>query len=76
MPVYAYRCKECGKEQQHVLKINDRDLPLEKKCECGGSLYRCCGNSGGFRLSPNGSCTWGEGGYSSFYGDAEKFRRK
>ena len=34
MPTYTYKCEECGKVQDHVQTVAEREEPVE--CECGG----------------------------------------
>ena len=38
MPVYLYRCKTCGKEQETRQRFNDE--PLSICAYCGKDIYR------------------------------------
>jgi putative FmdB family regulatory protein len=38
MPVYAYKCKQCGEEQTDVRAVKARNRPA--KCRCGGRAIR------------------------------------
>ena len=38
MPLYEYKCKECGLFVEKIQKVNDR--PLEKCSRCGGVLEK------------------------------------
>jgi len=36
MPIYAYKCENCGRESEEFRKIKERDET--SLCDCGGSL--------------------------------------
>jgi putative FmdB family regulatory protein len=38
MPMYRYRCTECGAHEEHLQKISDS--PLEDCSSCGGRLAK------------------------------------
>ena len=38
MPIYTYTCKKCGKEQEHLVRYDDRAEP--QPCACGGKQHR------------------------------------
>ena len=51
MPIYTYRCRQCGIIEEHVVSYQDRDKPMQHegpngwdppayKERCGGSLER------------------------------------
>lgn len=44
MPIYKYRCENCGKVVEVFQKINDD--PLETCEACGGELKKLIGNIG------------------------------
>jgi putative FmdB family regulatory protein len=77
MPLYLYRCSNCGEDYDVLCKIDDRDQMQGRLCpECNrGKLERVAGNNGGFRLKPGG-VGWSEEGYSTHYGDAENFKAR
>lgn len=41
MPMYTYKCRKCGDENEQVLPMDAREKPCEFPCsQCGGfSLY-------------------------------------
>jgi putative FmdB family regulatory protein len=59
MPIYAYRCKKCGSEEEHIQRMSD---PPVTKCEaCGGKLERLV-SPAAFHLKGGG---WYRDGYAS-----------
>ena len=59
MPIYAYRCKKCGSEEEHIQRMSD---PPVTKCEaCGGKLERLVSRAA-FHLKGGG---WYRDGYAS-----------
>ena len=59
MPIYAYRCKKCGAEEEHIQRMSD---PPIAKCEsCGGPLARLV-SAAAFHLKGGG---WYRDGYAS-----------
>jgi putative FmdB family regulatory protein len=59
MPIYAYRCKKCGSEEEHIQRMSD---PPVTKCEaCGGRLDRLL-SPAAFHLKGGG---WYRDGYAS-----------
>jgi putative FmdB family regulatory protein len=59
MPIYAYRCKKCGSEEEHIQRMSD---PPMVKCEaCGGRLVRLV-SPAAFHLKGGG---WYRDGYAS-----------
>ena len=59
MPIYAYRCKKCGTEEEHIQRMSD---PPATKCEtCGGKLERTV-TAAAFHLKGGG---WYKDGYAS-----------
>lgn len=75
MPTYEYYCENCGRTEEHVLLVEQRDCYLETPCvSCGTPLRRSCGNKGGFRLGTNGSVGWSSDGYATTWGDSHKFK--
>ena len=41
MPTYTYECESCSNSFEKLIKIDDRDMPLEIPCEiCKGKIYR------------------------------------
>ena len=52
MPIYAYRCAECGFQKDHLQKVSD---PLLTECpECGKSSYKKMLTAAGFQLKGTG----------------------
>jgi putative FmdB family regulatory protein len=40
MPVYGYRCKDCGKEAALYFELGEAPLEVDSQCECGKPLKR------------------------------------
>ena len=52
MPIYAYRCAECGFQKDHLQKVSD---PLLTECpECGKASYKKMLTAAGFQLKGTG----------------------
>lgn len=52
MPIYAYRCAECGFQKDHLQKVSD---PLLTQCpECGKPSYKKMLTAAGFQLKGTG----------------------
>lgn len=52
MPIYAYRCAECGFQNDHLKKVSD---PLLTECpECGKASYKKMLTAAGFQLKGTG----------------------
>ena len=52
MPIYAYRCTECGFQKDHLMKVSD---PLLTECpECGKASYTKMLTAAGFQLKGTG----------------------
>ena len=52
MPIYEYRCSECGHQQEHLQKVSD---PLLTTCpQCGRESYRKQLTAAGFQLKGSG----------------------
>lgn len=59
MPIYAYRCKKCGSEEEHIQRMSD---PPVTKCQaCSGKLERLV-SAAAFHLKGGG---WYRDGYAS-----------
>ncbi|MEM6293817.1 MAG: FmdB family zinc ribbon protein [Myxococcota bacterium] len=59
MPLYAYRCENCGHEEEHIQRFSDDPIT---KCEaCGGKTKRQI-TGGAFHLKGGG---WYADGYAS-----------
>ena len=52
MPIYEYRCSECGHEMEKLQKIGD--LPLTECPDCGQSALVKLVSAAGFRLKGGG----------------------
>ena len=52
MPIYAYRCTECGFQKDHLMKVS---APLLTECpECGKAGYTKMLTAAGFQLKGTG----------------------
>ena len=52
MPIYEYRCKECGEELERLQRLNDE--PLRDCPSCGKPALRRLMSAAGFRLKGSG----------------------
>ena len=52
MPIYEYRCRECGHQDEHLQKVSDR--PLSKCPACGKKTYKKLLSAAGFQLKGSG----------------------
>jgi putative FmdB family regulatory protein len=66
MPIYEYRCKDCGKEFEVIQQFGDGQL---RKCrECSGKLEKLISRTA-FRLKGGG---WYDDGYGGGSGGGAK----
>ena len=75
MPIYEYKCEECGHEFEKMLHFSERDIPLNTPCilrifdrnqepqcyDCGGKIHLKISMSS-FHLKGGG---WYNDGYGS-----------
>jgi putative FmdB family regulatory protein len=52
MPIYEYRCNECGHQEEHLQKISEK--PLAKCPACGKKAYKKLLSAAGFQLKGSG----------------------
>jgi putative FmdB family regulatory protein len=52
MPIYEYRCEDCGQVKEHLQKLSD--APIAECPACGGSHYTKLLSAGGFQLKGSG----------------------
>jgi len=52
MPIYEYRCRACGHQQEHLQKVSER--PLSKCPACGKKSYKKQLTAAGFQLKGSG----------------------
>src|SRR5258707_14574271 len=52
MPIYEYRCGECGHQDEHLQKVAER--PLSKCPACGKKAYKKQLSAAGFQLKGSG----------------------
>jgi len=52
MPIYEYRCAECGHQAEHLQKVSER--PLSKCPACGKKAYKKLLSAAGFQLKGSG----------------------
>ena len=52
MPIYEYRCEECGHQNDHLQKASER--PLSKCPSCGKKAYKKLLSAAGFQLKGSG----------------------
>jgi putative FmdB family regulatory protein len=71
MPIYEYRCENCGREFEELQKFSD--APVEKCQQCGGKTHRLISQST-FVLKGSGwyATDYGKGSSCSSRKPAEK----
>src|SRR5258706_10458643 len=52
MPIYEYRCSECGHQDEHLQKLAEK--PLSKCPACGKKAYKKMLSAAGFQLKGSG----------------------
>jgi putative FmdB family regulatory protein len=52
MPIYEYRCGECGHQDEHLQKVSEK--PLTKCPACGKKAYKKQLSAAGFQLKGSG----------------------
>jgi len=52
MPIYEYRCEECGRQEEHLQKVSEK--PLTKCPACGKKAYKKLLSAAGFQLKGSG----------------------
>jgi len=52
MPIYEYRCEECGHQADHLQKVSEK--PLSKCPACGKKAYKKMLSAAGFQLKGSG----------------------
>lgn len=52
MPIYEYRCNQCGSEKEHLQKMNA--APLTNCPACGADAYVKLVSAAGFQLKGSG----------------------
>jgi putative FmdB family regulatory protein len=52
MPIYEYRCEECGHQEDHLQKVSEK--PLSKCPACGKKAYKKLLSAAGFHLKGSG----------------------
>ncbi|GHT90633.1 hypothetical protein AGMMS49545_04670 [Betaproteobacteria bacterium] len=52
MPIYEYRCADCGFQKEHLQKLSD---PVLRACpQCGAQSYKKLLSAAGFQLKGSG----------------------
>ena len=59
MPIYEYKCEDCGVESEEMLHWSERDVPINTPCTCGGKVHLKM-SLGSFHLKGAG---WYKDGY-------------
>jgi len=71
MPIYEYKCENCGHEFEEMLHFSERDIPLNTPCSfptCGGKVHLKM-SLGSFHLK-------GSGWYKDGYGKGKQESKK
>ena len=71
MPIYEYKCEDCGHEFEEMLHFSERDIPLNTPCSfptCGGKVHLKM-SLGSFHLK-------GTGWYKDGYGDKKSMSKE
>ena len=84
MPIYEYKCEDCGHEFEEMLHFSERDVPLNTSCEqqieqtkhmsfkCDGKVHLKM-SLGSFHLKGGG---WYKDGYGKTVSSGEKVAEK
>ena len=62
MPIYEYKCENCGYEFEEMLHFSEREVPINAPCSfptCGGKVHLKM-SLGSFHLKGDG---WAKDGY-------------
>ena len=71
MPIYEYKCENCGYEFEEMLHFSERDNPLNTPCSfptCGGKVHLKM-SLGSFHLKGSG---WYKDGYGKRKQESKK----
>ena len=71
MPIYEYKCENCGYEFEEMLHFSERDIPLNTPCSfptCGGKVHLKM-SLGSFHLKGSG---WYKDGYGKRKQESKK----
>lgn len=52
MPIYEYRCADCGAQHEHLQKLSD--APITRCPDCGSTHYAKLVSAAGFQLKGSG----------------------
>ena len=52
MPIYEYRCEDCGHQAEHLQKVSEK--PLARCPACGKKAYKKLLSAAGFQLKGSG----------------------
>ena len=78
MPIYEYKCENCGHEFEEMLHFSERDNPINAPCPnsirplCGGKVHLKM-SLGSFHLKGGG---WYKDGYGKTVSSGEKVAEK
>ena len=78
MPIYEYKCEDCGYEFEEMLHFSERDNPIDAPCPntirplCGGKVHLKM-SLGSFHLKGGG---WYKDGYGKTVSSGEKVAEK
>ena len=78
MPIYEYKCEDCGHEFEEMLHFSERDNPINAPCPnsirplCGGKVHLKM-SLGSFHLKGGG---WYKDGYGKTVSSGEKVAEK
>ena len=69
MPIYEYKCGDCGQEFEEMLHFSERDIPIDTSCtKCEGKIHLKM-SLGSFQLK-------GVGWYKDGYGSQQKKKKE
>ena len=71
MPIYEYKCENCGYEFEEMFHFSERDIPLNTPCSfptCGGKVHLKM-SLGSFHLKGSG---WYKDGYGKNKQESKK----
>ena len=74
MPIYEYKCEDCGHEFEEMLHFSERDNPINTPCP--NSIRPLCGGKVHLKMSLGSFHLKGAGWYKDGYGKGKQESKK
>ena len=74
MPIYEYKCENCGHEFEEMLHFSERDNPINASCP--NSIRPLCGGKVHLKMSLGSFHLKGGGWYKDGYGDKKSMSKE